>query len=154
MTVDWVRLVFPAGFAEDVRASMDSILGPGLAGRGRFNVAASIRWGAAGLYFDPLDGSAPSAAAYAVLDLPGSVLALAPWVETWAPLARQIVRLGGRCTRFDAALDLFGSVADGLIARAHDACVRGELCGARRFRYICDRGLFSLCGEGLTCGAR
>jgi hypothetical protein len=65
-----------------------------------------------------------------------------------------VQRLGWRCTRLDIALDFHEGHGAHLIETMYEACVRGELTGAKRFQIIRDMGQEGPTGHGLNIGGR
>lgn len=142
-------MVLPHGMFRRACEFMAERFGVATTGRGRFNLLASRRWGAAGVYFDPT-----GQASYCVVDVPGSVLAVLPSSEAALSLAQALRACGGRASRLDVALDWGGGRGASIIDSAVASCEAGELCGARCWRVVESRKQTERTGRTLYLGLR
>lgn len=89
------------------------------------------------------------------VEIPGSALGCLEGEER-IELLRDLARWGMKCTRIDVAVDLVAH-SDGqveLVEAVHDACTRGELVGARRWRPVIEYAGNRITGASVYLGKR
>lgn len=159
MGIDWMRFVLPRCDLEAATNKLEELFGRAEQGKGLYGLGHGRHFsGGCRLAYDP-NPTDPTCAPHAVLEMPGSFLAVMSHEDrigllTWAMLGQE-----WRCTRLDLCIDIQSEVG-GLttIGDMEAATMRGELVGARTFRadheFASDQGVIVQTREQFNIGRR